>query len=131
MKSDPPGGVLDVARLWRATRYSVQGLRAVFQHEAAFRQELAAAALLVPAALALALLSPVSWSQCALLIGSVLLVLLVELLNSAIESVVDRISEDNHALSGRAKDAGSAAVLVSLVICLVVWTLVLIDAFAG
>lgn len=131
MKSDPPGGVLDVARLWRATRYSVQGLRAVFQHEAAFRQELAAAALLVPAALALALLSPVSWSQCALLIGSVLLVLLVELLNSAIEAVVDRISEDNHALSGRAKDAGSAAVLVSLVICLVVWTLVLIDAFAG
>ena len=128
-KSDGLGSALSVARLWHATRYSVQGLQAAFLHEAAFRQELAAAAVLTPAAVALALLSPVTWTQCALLVCSVLLVLLVELLNSAIESVVDRISDEDHALSGRAKDTGSAAVLVSLVICALVWALVLLDAF--
>ena len=130
-RADGRSSALSLGRLWRATRYSMQGLRAAFHHEAAFRQELAAAALLIPAALALALLSPVTWTQCALLIFSVLLVLLVELLNSAIESVVDRISDEDHALSGRAKDAGSAAVLVALVICLVVWVLVLLEAFTG
>ena len=128
-KSDGLGSAPSVARLWHATRYSVQGLRAAFLHEAAFRQELAAAAVLIPVGFALALLSPVTWTQCALLVCSVLLVLLVELLNSAIESVVDRISDEDHALSGRAKDAGSAAVLVSLVICALVWALVLLDAF--
>jgi diacylglycerol kinase (ATP) len=80
-----------------------------------------------PRSLALALLSPLSWTQCALLIASVLLILLVELLNSAIESVVDRISGDHHALSKRAKDTGSAAVFVSIVNCGVVWVLVLMD----
>ena len=127
----PRGGnsALGLGRLWHATRYSVQGLCAAWRHEAAFRQELALAAVLIPAALALAVFSPVTWTQCALLIGSVLLILLVELLNSAIESVVDRISDEDHALSGRAKDTGSAAVLVSLVICGLVWALVLLDAF--
>lgn len=124
------GSALGVARLWRATRHSAQGLAATFRHEAAFRQELAATALLIPLALALALLSPVSWTQCALLVASVLLVLLVELLNSAIESAIDRISDEEHALSGRAKDSASAAVLVSLVICAMVWALVLLDAFS-
>ena len=129
-KSDGRSSALDAARLWHATRYSLQGLRAAFRHEAAFRQELAAAALLIPTALALAAYSPVTWTQCALLIASVLLILLVELLNSAIEAVVDRISDEHDVLSGRAKDAGSAAVLVALVVCGVVWALVLLDAFA-
>jgi diacylglycerol kinase (ATP) len=118
---------LRLNRIWHATRYSLHGLRAAYHHEAAFRQELILAALLIPLALALALLSPLSWTQCALLIASVLLILLVELLNSAIESVVDRISGDHHALSKRAKDTGSAAVFVSIVNCGVVWVLVLMD----
>lgn len=121
-------GVQGLARLWRATRYSLHGIRAAFADEAAFRQELALAALLIPVAVALAVFSPVTWTQCALLIAGVLVILLVELLNSAVESVVDRISDERHALSKRAKDTGSAAVLVSLVMCAVVWALVLVDA---
>ena len=127
---DARPGARGLVRLWRATGYSLQGLRAAYRSEAAFRQELALAALLIPAALVLAAFSPVTWTQCALLVAGVLLVLLVELLNSAIESVVDRISDERHALSERAKDAGSAAVLVALVLCAAVWALVLIDAFA-
>jgi diacylglycerol kinase (ATP) len=118
---------LDLARIWHATRYSLQGLQATFHHEAAFRQELILAALLIPLALALALGSALTWSQCALLVASVLLVLLVELLNSALESVVDRISDAHHHLSKRAKDTGSAAVLISLINCGLVWALVLLD----
>ncbi len=120
---------LRLGRLWHATRYSLHGLRTAYRHEAAFRQELALALLLIPLAIALAIGSPLTWTQCALLIGSVLLVLLVELLNSAVECVVDRISDEHHALSGRAKDAGSAAVLVSLVLCAAVWGLVILDVF--
>lgn len=118
---------LNLARIWHATRYSLQGLQAAFHHEAAFRQELILAAVLIPLAFALALLSALTWSQCALLVASVLLVLLVELLNSAVESVVDRISDEHHHLSKRAKDAGSAAVLISLINCGLVWALVLLD----
>ncbi len=118
---------LNLARIWHATRYSLQGLQAAFHHEAAFRQELILAALLIPLALALALWSALTWSQCALLVASVLLVLLVELLNSAVESVVDRISDERHHLSKRAKDTGSAAVLISLINCGLVWALVLLD----
>jgi diacylglycerol kinase (ATP) len=118
---------LDLGRIWRATRYSLQGMQATFRHEAAFRQELILAALLTPLALALALWSALTWTQCALLVASVLLVLLVELLNSAVESVVDRISDEHHDLSKRAKDTGSAAVLISLINCGVVWALVLLD----
>ena len=108
----------------------MEGLRAAYCREAAFRQELFLAALMVPLAFALALWSALTWTQCALLIASVLLVLLTELLNSAIEAVVDRISEDSHALSKRAKDTGSAAVFVALVNCGLVWVLVLFDVFA-
>ncbi len=122
---------LSIGRLWRATRYSLQGLGAVFRHEAAFRQELALAAVLVPAAVALAALTRLTWTQCALLVASVLLVLLVELLNSALESAVDRISDDRHPLSKRAKDSGSAAVFVALITAGTVWLLVLLDAFAA
>ncbi len=126
-----PTSARGLGRLWHATRYSLQGLAATYRHEAAFRQELVLAALLIPLAAALALWSALTWTQCALLVASVLLVLLVELLNSALESVVDRISGDHHALSKRAKDTGSAAVLVSLVICVAVWTLVLVDVFTA
>ncbi len=124
------GDALRLARIWHATRYSLQGLRAAYRHEAAFRQELALAALLIPAAPALAVWSPLTWTQCALLVASVLLVLLVELLNSAVESVVNRISDAHHVLSKRAKDTGSAAVFIALVNCGVVWALVLVDVFA-
>ena len=120
---------LRLGRLWPAARYSLHGLLAAYRHEVAFRQELLLAAVLIPVALALALYSPLTWTQCALLIVSVLLVLLVELLNSAIESVVDRISDEQHALSKRAKDTGSAAVLVTLIVCALTWTLVLLDVF--
>ncbi len=118
---------LNLARIWHATRYSLQGLQAAFHHEAAFRQELILAAVLIPLAFALTLLSALTWSQCALLVASGLLVLLVEVLNSAVESVVDRISDERHRLSKRAKDTGSAAVLISLISCGLVWALVLLD----
>ncbi|MDE0057413.1 MAG: diacylglycerol kinase [Defluviicoccus sp.] len=112
-------------RIWRALLYSLAGLGAAFRNEAAFRQELALAAILVVAAVAL----PASPVQLALLIGPVLLVLVVELLNSAIEAAVDRISFDDHALARQAKDIGSAAVFVSMLGCAAVWGLVLYDIF--
>lgn len=126
---DRPPSALAPGRIWHATRYSLHGLGAAYRHEAAFRQELALAAVLIPLAVALAAWSPLTWTQCALLVASVLLVLVVELVNSAVESVVDRISDDHHALSKRAKDTGSAAVFMALVLCGAVWTLVLIDVF--
>lgn len=106
-----------LARLWHATIYSISGLRAAWRNEAAFRQECVLAVVLLPAAF---------WVggnglQIALLVLSVLLVLIVELLNSAIEAVVDRISRDHHDLSGRAKDMGSAAVMLSLLLLGITW----------
>lgn len=117
----PQKGRQGLARLINATRYSAAGLRAAFRHEAAFREEVVLACVLVPIALA----TPVANSSKALLIGSVLLVLVVELLNSAIEAVVDRISTEQHPLSKRAKDIGSAAVMLALVNAAAVWLLVL------
>lgn len=108
-------------RLWNAMHYSMAGFRAAFSHEDAFRQEVVLALVLIP----IALFVDVSGIAKALLIGSVLLVLMVELLNSAIEATVDRISLDDHHLSKRAKDLGSAAVLVSLFNVVAVWGLVL------
>lgn len=107
-------------RLVNAARYSIDGLRAGLS-EAAFRQELALAAVLVPLGLYLG----ADGTARALLVGSVVLVLIVELLNSAVEAVVDRISIDDHALAKRAKDLGSAAVMLALVNAAVVWLLVL------
>ena len=104
-----------------AFKHSYAGLRATWLSESAFRQESVLAAVLIPCALLL----PVSPVERVMLIGSVLLVLLVELLNSAIEAVVDRISLDRHELSGRAKDSGSAAVLVALIICALTWAVLL------
>ena len=108
-------------RLWNALHYSRAGLRAAYVAEDAFRQELRLAALLIPLAL---FLSP-NGLGLALMIGSVLLVLIVELLNSAIEATVDRISLDEHPLAKRAKDVGSAAVLLALLNVLAVWACVL------
>ena len=116
-------GATGIRRVLNATRYSAQGLCAAYRHEAAFRQELWLALLLVP----LALWLPVSGLGRALMIASVLLVLIVELLNSAIEATVDRISPEFNELAGRAKDLGSAAVLVSLVNVVAVWVLVLLN----
>ena len=112
---------LDPRRLVPAFRYSLAGLRNAFLGETAFRQELIAAAILVPIAFWLG----DNGMEKALMIGVLLLVLIVELLNSAIEAVVDRIGPEQHELSGRAKDLGSAAVFLSVIAVPVVWALVL------
>ncbi len=110
-------------RVWNAYHYSLSGLRAAIQAEHAFRQEVALATLLIPLALYLA----PDGSARALMVGSVLLVLIVELVNSAIEAVVDRVSLDRHPLAKRAKDVGSAAVFVALINVVAVWSCVLAD----
>ena len=115
-------GKTGVRRLWNALGYSLQGMASAFRHEDAFRQECLLAAFLIPAAL----LIPVGGTERALMIASVLLVLIVELLNSAVEAAVDRISLENNLLAKRAKDIGSAAVFVSLINVAVVWLLVLV-----
>lgn len=118
----PYKGKTGLTRLWNAFGYSLAGFRAAYKHEDAFRQEVRLAIILVP----LALWLPGGNLGKALMIGSVLLVIIIELLNSAIEATVDRISLENHDLAKRAKDIGSAAVLVSLVNVVVVWGLVLL-----
>jgi len=120
----PYKGKTGLRRLWNAFGYSLDGFRAAYKHENAFRQEALLAAILIPFALWL----PVSTPGKALMIASVLMVIIVELLNSAIEATVDRISLDSHDLAKRAKDIGSAAVLVSLVNVIVVWCLVLLNS---
>ncbi len=110
-------------RLLRATVYSWQGLAAAFRNEAAFRQEVALSLIVIPLALWLG----DSGTERALLVMVWVLVLVVELLNSAIEAAVDRIGAERHALAGRAKDIGSAAVLVALVNAGLVWLLMLVD----
>ena len=117
----PHKGKTGIRRVRSAFFYSMDGLRAAFRHEDAFRQEVFLAVLLIP----VALLMPANGPGKALMIAAVLLVLIVELLNSAIEAVVDRISLENHALAKRAKDIGSAAVFLALVNVPVVWALVL------
>ncbi|MYN12873.1 diacylglycerol kinase [Pusillimonas sp. TS35] len=106
-----------LARLVNAARYSMQGLAAACRHEAAFRQEL----LLVVALLPLALWLGHTWLEVALLVASLIFVLIVELINSAIEALADKITTEHHPLIGRAKDLGSAAVLLSLALAAIVW----------
>ena len=118
----PHKGKTGPKRVWNALLYSFDGLTAAFRHEDAFRQEVFLAALLVPVAFFL----PASGAGKALMIGAVLLVLIVELLNAAVEAAVDRISLENHQLAKRAKDIGSAAVFIALVNVPVVWLLVLL-----
>lgn len=122
MAQNPHKGKTGLRRVWNALHYSLDGLRAAFRHEDAFRQELVLAFLLIPAALFM----PVSGTGKALMVASVLLVLIIELINSAIEATVDRISLEDHSLAKRAKDIGSAAVLIGLINVAVVWTLVLL-----
>lgn len=120
-EESPFKGKTGVQRVWNAFHYSLAGLRAAFTCEDAFRQEALLAVLLIPASFFL----PVSGIGRALMIASVLLVLIVELLNSAIEAAVDRVSLDRHHLSKRAKDIGSAAVLLALINVIIVWGCVL------
>ena len=119
----PFKGKTGLTRLINAFRYSLDGFTAAYRHEDAFRQEALLAAILIP----LALFLPASGIGKALMIGSVLLVLIVELLNSAIEAVVDRVSLERHHLAKRAKDIGSAAVLIALINVVAVWALVLLN----
>ncbi len=119
-EESPFKGKTGLQRVWNAFHYSLAGLQAAFKHEDAFRQEALLAALLIPVTFFL----PVSGVGRAMMIASVLLVLIVELLNSAIEAVVDRVSLDRHHLSKRAKDIGSAAVLLALLNVVVVWACV-------
>lgn len=118
----PHKGKTGLRRLLNAFRYSCEGIREAYRNEDAFRQELLLTAVLLP----LAFWLDVSHVERALLIGSVLLLLIVELLNSAIEAAVDRISLDDHRLAKRAKDIGSAAVLVTIVNMVLVWALVVL-----
>ena len=111
-----------LAGLWGALKYSYYGLRIAFREEAAFRSEVMLAVILVP----LAMILHVSRAEKALLIGSLLLMLLVELLNSAVEATVDRISYEKHHLAAKAKDISSAAVFVSVLNCVVIWGVILI-----
>lgn len=114
-------------RLLAATAFSAAGFRAAWRHEEAFRQEVMLAAFLAPVALWLGQ----NGVQRALLLGSLVLVLIVELLNSAVEAAIDRIGHDLHVLSGQAKDMGSAAVLLSLLMAAAVWAGVAWDRFGS
>lgn len=122
MAKRQPGGF---QRIINATGYSIAGLKAAWRNEAAFRQELLLLALLFPAALWLGS----DMIQRMLLIGSLLLVLIVELVNSAVEAAIDRIGPERHALSGRAKDFGSAAVMISLVGAALTWAAIAWERF--
>jgi len=119
----PHKGKTGLRRLINATRYSLAGFAEAVRNEDAFRQELILVALLSPLALWLG----DTGLERALLLGSLIVVLIVELLNSAVEATVDRISLENHRLAKRAKDIGSAAVMLSLVNAGLVWLLVLFD----
>jgi diacylglycerol kinase (ATP) len=112
-------------RVVNATFYSVAGLRAAWRNEAAFRQECVGVVVLIPIAVWLGQ----NAVQRALLLSSCALVLIVELLNTAVEFVVDRVGTDHHELSGRAKDLGSAAVFTSIALAILVWSLVAWERF--
>ncbi len=114
-----------LSRVWHATGYSLAGLRAGWG-ETAFRQEAIAALVLLPAAFWLGQ----TWVETALLAASVVMVMVVELLNTAVETAIDRIGPEWHDLSKRAKDMGSAAVLLSLLVCAGIWAAALVHRFA-
>lgn len=120
LTASPHKGKTGLRRMWNALFYSRDGICAAFKHEDAFRQEAIAAVLLIP----LAVMLPVRGEGKAMMVASVVLVLIVELLNSAVEAAVDRISLEHHLLAKRAKDMGSAAVFLSLINVPIVWGLV-------
>ena len=115
-----------LTRVWHAFGYSLAGLRAGW-YETAFRQEAVASIILIPAAFWLGR----SWVETVLLAGTVMLIMIVELLNTGIETAIDRIGPEWHDLSKRAKDMGSAAVLLSLLLCAGTWAMALIQRFAA
>ncbi|MBI6550788.1 diacylglycerol kinase [Xenorhabdus lircayensis] len=114
-----------LTRIIKAARYSAKGIKAAWQNEAAFRQESVAAIFAIIIAFSLDL----GLFERLLLIGSVMLVIIVEILNSAIEAVVDRIGNEYHELSGRAKDMGSAAVFLTILLALFTWGMILWSHF--
>lgn len=118
-------GYTGFRRIRHAARFSAQGLKQAWKNESAFRQEVALTAVLAPLAIWLGR----SGIESALLIGCCLLVLIVELLNSAVEATVDRISDEHNKLSRRAKDMGSAAVFLSLALTVLIWGTVLWERF--
>ena len=118
-------GVTGIKRIINAFGYSMKGLRAAFKHESAFRQETALLILLLP----IAFLLGQNIVDYSILIGSLMLVIIVELLNSAVEAVVDRVGDEHHKLAGRAKDIGSAAVFVTLVNVVVIWSMYVFQYF--
>ncbi|MDP2751032.1 MAG: diacylglycerol kinase [Rhodocyclaceae bacterium] len=120
-EESPFKGKTGLTRIWNALFYSISGLKAAYRHENAFRQEIWLTILLIP----LALWLPTNNIGHALMVGSVLLVLMVELINSAIEATVDRVSLENHRLAKRAKDIGSAAVFIAMLNVLMTWVLIL------
>jgi len=122
MEESPFKGKTGLVRVWNALFYSMAGFAAAFKYEDAFRQEVILAAIMIP----LSFFLPVSSVGRALMIAAVLLVLIIELLNSALEASVDRVSTERHPLAKRAKDIGSAAVFVALLNVAVVWSLVLL-----
>lgn len=104
-------------RLFKALRYSAQGFGAAFKHEAAFRQELLLIVVLTPVAIWISR----SMGEMLLLVGTMLFVLIIELLNSALEALADSITVEHHPMIGRAKDLGSAAVMLSIALCVLAW----------
>ena len=116
-----PHKATGLRRLVNALSYSLSGLQLAWRNEAAFRQEIILAIVLVP----VAFMMPVDLTQRVLLVASVMLVLVVEMINSAIEATVDRISLDIHPLAKRAKDMGSAAVMLTLTNAILTWTMIL------
>ena len=114
-----------LTRLWHATGYSIAGLRAGW-HETAFRQEALASVVLLPAAFWLGR----GWVETVLLAGTVVLIMIIELLNTGIETAIDRIGPEWHDLSKRAKDMGSAAVLLSFLLCTATWVMAIYSRFA-
>lgn len=122
-QESPFKGKTGLRRLINAFGYSVEGFKSAYQHEDAFRQEVRLALILIPLAF---YLENYALNR-ILMVGSVLLVMIVELLNSAVEAVVDRVSLERHALAKRAKDIGSAAVFVALANVVLVWALILLD----
>ncbi|GAB1436675.1 diacylglycerol kinase [Sphaerotilus sulfidivorans] len=124
---NPHKGRTGLDRIRHAAGYSLQGLIGAYRHESAFRQEFWLAALMLPLAFWLGR----TWVEVALLAGSVVMVMVVELLNSAVEATVDRISFDLHELAKRAKDYGSAAVFLALALCGGIWAAALWSRLAG
>lgn len=118
-------GKSGIHRLMNATRYSWQGYKAAWQTEEAFRQEAILAMIMIP----VAILLPLELLEKLLMISTVVLVVIVEIINSAIEATIDRFGNEIHPLSGKAKDLGSGAVLLALLLCGGVWISILINRF--